>query len=307
MIYIYGNDKEYHKINTNIIFIPILLFIILISITIIEKQYTKKYYETYNQVIDCVTNKIENLTTKNKKIYNNAVIYACFGTSEIFCINKVYYYETDDEIYWTFEYNDSIEDYQNKLNEYNQIIDDIVKQIPNNLKDKEIIKWVHDYLCDNYSYGNDASAYNMLKTGKGVCEAYTKLFSSILEKKNIEVHHIRSNKMNHAWNLVKLNNKWLHIDVTWDDTTSSNKYYLLTDHEMNNSDHYGWVDVSSTTLKLDQFKVLIFYIFLPIWIIIVLSIIIYLIYLKYFIKEKTPIENTTNQQDIEKENSSGLN
>ena len=35
----------------------------------------------------------------------------------------------------------------------------------------------------------------------------------------------------HMWNMVKLNNKWYHVDITWDDTNDkkSYKYSLKSD------------------------------------------------------------------------------
>lgn len=46
----------------------------------------------------------------------------------------------------------------------------------------------------------------------------------------------------HAWNLVYINNKWRHVDCTWDDPVSNYgdviqyDYYNLTDQEIS-ADH----------------------------------------------------------------------
>lgn len=67
-----------------------------------------------------------------------------------------------------------------------------------------------------------------LTTRKGVCAGYAHTFSKICSLLNIENEVIRgyvrtnSNTINkpilqpnHAWNAVKLNNKWVYIDPTW--------------------------------------------------------------------------------------------
>ena len=63
---------------------------------------------------------------------------------------------------------------------------------------------------------------------KGVCEGYAQTFSKICSLLNIENEVIKGyvrnsyndigkikNRTNHAWNAVKINNKWLYIDATW--------------------------------------------------------------------------------------------
>lgn len=62
----------------------------------------------------------------------------------------------------------------------------------------------------------------------GVCEGYAQTFSKICTLLNIENEIIKgyvrnsssdigkiNNRTNHAWNAVKINNKWFYIDATW--------------------------------------------------------------------------------------------
>ena len=66
------------------------------------------------------------------------------------------------------------------------------------------------------------------KTKKGVCEEYAQSFKKICDLLDIKAAvikgYVRSNSneigkpernSNHAWNAVKLNNKWLILDATW--------------------------------------------------------------------------------------------
>ena len=56
-----------------------------------------------------------------------------------------------------------------------------------------------------------------------------------LHKFNIDNYKIASNS--HIWNLVNIDKKWLHVDLTWDDPITSNgkdkleKLFLLIDNK----------------------------------------------------------------------------
>jgi transglutaminase/protease-like cytokinesis protein 3 len=67
-----------------------------------------------------------------------------------------------------------------------------------------------------------------LSTRGAVCEGYAQTFSKVCTLLNIENEVIKGyvrnssndigkikDRANHAWNAVKLNNKWFYIDVTW--------------------------------------------------------------------------------------------
>ena len=49
-----------------------------------------------------------------------------------------------------------------------------------------------------------------------VCEGYAECFTGLLKKAGIDAKTAEVPGV-HAWNLVKLNGKWYHMDLTWDD------------------------------------------------------------------------------------------
>jgi len=58
-----------------------------------------------------------------------------------------------------------------------------------------------------------------------------------LEKMGIK--SIKISTENHVWNYVNLDNKWLHLDLTWDDPISTDgkdvlddTYFLIKDNEL---------------------------------------------------------------------------
>ena len=69
---------------------------------------------------------------------------------------------------------------------------------------------------------------NVFRSGKGVCEDYAMLFKAMCDeiglesiivngkiKVNPEKIGIFPNRSSHAWNTVKINNKWYLVDATW--------------------------------------------------------------------------------------------
>ena len=95
---------------------------------------------------------------------------------------------------------------------------------------KEQIRIVHDYLIDNVAYDrsfnkdNIYNAYGALGNKFAVCEGYARAFKYIMDEMNIPCIIVcgtainsRGEKENHAWNYVKVENRWYAVDVTWDD------------------------------------------------------------------------------------------
>ena len=138
--------------------------------------------------------------------------------------------------------NDEISIIEEKMNEFiSQNINDDM-----NIVDK--IKSFHDYLINNSVYdkesadliesGGDTSftsshkATGPLIYGKSLCSGYSDAMKIYLDK--IGVTNYKISNTRHIWNLVYVNDAWLHLDLTWDDpitTTGDNvllhKFFLI--------------------------------------------------------------------------------
>ena len=108
----------------------------------------------------------------------------------------------------------------------NQKVDDIMsKNIKNNMTPKQKIEAIHDYIINHGKYATDtfrkeknnnySKANNILFDGYGICSAYADAMAIFLYKMGIDNYRIASDS--HIWNLVYLNKKWYHLDLTWDD------------------------------------------------------------------------------------------
>ncbi len=128
-------------------------------------------------------------------------------------------------------------------NETRKLIDDkvnaIMKEIlKDNMTIEQKIRTIHDYIVNHTKYDSDRlnsgiikyksdTSYGVLFEGYGFCSGYADTMAIFLNKLNLNNYKIANEK--HVWNLVYLNNKWYHIDVSWDDPVSSSGKDIL-DH-----------------------------------------------------------------------------
>ena len=82
------------------------------------------------------------------------------------------------------------------------------------------------------SGANKQNAYGALVQRKGVCQAYTMAYEYIMRDLKIPTSYQLNRSGSHIWNRVKYRGRWYTVDVTWNDTTKSNKYFWKTRHAM---------------------------------------------------------------------------
>lgn len=125
---------------------------------------------------------------------------------------------------------------KNKIKEINTKIEQIMNTITFTSDQQENIKLIHDYIINHSKYDTDRSdnnianydsdtAYGNLIQGYGLCGGYADSMELFLEQLHIKSFKVSSD--NHIWNAVNLDNKWYHLDLTWDDPVSSNKQDIL--------------------------------------------------------------------------------
>ena len=103
--------------------------------------------------------------------------------------------------------------------------------------------WLHDWLTHNANYDYTFTHYEasgVLLEGTGVCESYMRAYKLLLNRVGIQNNIVRSEEMDHTWNLVCLDGVWCHVDVTWDDPNEggfeNHDYFGMSD-DMIRRDH----------------------------------------------------------------------
>lgn len=148
--------------------------------------------------------------------------------------------------------------------------------------DFEKVKAAHDYIVKNCTYNkvaiendtltdDDFTVYGTLVKGIAVCEGYARSFQMLMDIAGIDcimvTGTVGEEQIAHAWNMVKLDNDWYHVDVTFDDPYPETNeivylYFNVTD-EIIEKDHswnknvtpqaeaedYDYIKMSGTIIK----------------------------------------------------------
>lgn len=135
------------------------------------------------------------------------------------------------------------EDCAQVLNVVYKILDEIITP---DMTDEQKVKAIHDYLIYNANYyhgklsdrqGWSSAVKGVLMEHEGVCNSYALAFYTMITAEGIPCRYISGISTNsvgktggHAWNQVKVGDKWYYIDCTWDDPTGGGfertTYYL---------------------------------------------------------------------------------
>ena len=121
-------------------------------------------------------------------------------------------------------------EYDAMMAKCNAKADEILADIKDNpnLGDVEKALLIHDriaLLCqyDYENYSNNSvpaishKMYGVLGNGVAVCQGYAMTYGWLLDKVGIKNEYVSSDTLNHAWNIVYINNIPYHVDVTYDD------------------------------------------------------------------------------------------
>ena len=148
------------------------------------------------------------------------------------------------------------------------------KHIKDSMSDEEKVRAINDYIVSQYRYtfGDNTnyltrgksvkeeklgkysvySSFALLYKKGGVCDAKAKLFYRLATEAGLDTIYITGyvNKTTlHAWNMVRVDGKWYHVDATWNRGQKSwmneyqyyntRDYYLKGDLSMKKG-HHEW-------------------------------------------------------------------
>lgn len=111
--------------------------------------------------------------------------------------------------------------------------------------DYEKVKAIHDYIIKRTSYDltlKKHTAYNALINKSTVCEGYALAAYRMFTDAGIETRIITgtADGGSHAWNIVKVEDKWYNIDLTWDDPiTNTGEQVLRYDYFLKNTKEFS--------------------------------------------------------------------
>ncbi|MBQ9802024.1 MAG: hypothetical protein IJW51_03010 [Clostridia bacterium] len=169
----------------------------------------------------------------------NAMASLIYSEPELFYLQSQYEmtFVGDRVTALTPKYTCTPSELETKRAEYRAALDAIVAGAPIDGSEFDKILYLHDYFVANYTYDTELSirdAHTLFTQGKGVCQAYMLGLIAAARELGLECTPVTSDTMMHAWNLVKIDGAWYHVDVTWDDvatlpTQACYTYFLQSD------------------------------------------------------------------------------
>ncbi len=172
-------------------------------------------------------------------------------------INIGYERESSNGIHFVyFMLTEPYTKFEEEMKRFNDAAADFLKDIDTSISDYDTIRQIHDKLMKIASYNHPVcdenrnsdlahTAYGALVEDSNgtanapVCDGYSLAMEYLLQQCGLEVMVVSGDAGSdalsaggHAWNLVKLDNKWYEMDSTWDDNMQEQEQYLDPNMDM---------------------------------------------------------------------------
>lgn len=206
--------------------------------------YCDDKYITCQKDIQSISNETNYLTTLNNFVHP----YNSYNKLYISTNNLGKITITIDKLY----NNEQI----NYVNENLKIIEE--KIITSDMTTIDKIKAFHDYIINTTVYDEERAdkiknniysnneyqshkANGVLLNHIALCSGYTDIMAIFLNRLGIKNYKIANN--DHIWNALYINDKWYHLDLTWDDPVIStgenimiDDFFIIDDATLKNKD-----------------------------------------------------------------------
>lgn len=138
--------------------------------------------------------------------------------------------------------------------ELNEALSELTAEVDRIEEPYEKIKFLNTWLAENVEYDRESfifpskmdeaeqafanTMYGALVAGKTLCGGYACTVSYILNRSGIDTLYITGETIDglHAWNLIKLDGEYYHLDTTWADDDENGRviysYFCLDDEEI---------------------------------------------------------------------------
>lgn len=204
-------------------------------------------FKNYESSVD-----VSDIGITRDEAYNGGINTVINSHPEIIGIaGTSYYYSSSTNLVTeiVITYTSNAREEQQKLdaaiNELNSRVD------ISGMTDEEIVLAYHEYLTSTVAYAyaaylqgslggaHEYDMYGALVNHSSVCQGYAETMFYLLKKAGLSCAIASSQNINHAWNIVKVNGKWYHVDATWDDPVwdmpgrSNHDYFLVSFDTMN--------------------------------------------------------------------------
>lgn len=247
-------ESSFEKKVTNVVYNSANVSAAQNHVSIMEDILGDSLDEFKNYITDAIYDQPEKIKVSQFNIPSDAESidalkdYVYFEIPEAFNFLNFSYAKNSSYLLYLYpKYTMTVEEYQTKLKNCNDIADKMLKGIVNNssLEEYEKALLLHDRLALNCEFNyeiaestelnNENFVYTMygaIAEGDAVCLGYAEAYNFLLTKAGIKSKTCVSWQMNHAWNIVYIDGEAYHVDVSWDDGYVNggveHNYFLLS-------------------------------------------------------------------------------
>ena len=172
----------------------------------------------------------QKVSVEQAKKYIHLLLYSCPELIQLSEFQK-YFHEGDSVENITFDYILSKDEYHAVSDTIARNVLSIVSQTEG-MSEFETERFLHDYMIEWCTYNKTTtehahSPYGFFVEKKAKCGGYARTFMLLLSAAGIECHCIlgTGENENHVWNIVKIEDVYYYVDVTWDDSGNPQSNY----------------------------------------------------------------------------------
>lgn len=183
-----------------------------------------------NVYVDQVSDAFEAVYNDHPELFWLDSTYTCKYMSDELCVGI------------DLSFNRTINDLESAKAEFEESVNGILSEVSQEWDSYEKERYIHDLLISRIDYNLNSdmnqSAYSALVNGSTVCAGYAKSFQYLMQRLGIPCYYSTgiSEGESHAWNIVKLEERFYNIDLTWADTEPvTYDYFNKTDIEFSQS------------------------------------------------------------------------
>lgn len=185
----------------------------------------KSLYKQIYANMDAVETTFIPVVDINKDDVSVVVEAVFFDHPEFFWANYGYsyrYLEDGQCVQIILSYNELADNLDYYKSEFKSAADKIVSVANIYTSNYQKEKYVHDTIIEMVEYDTVSEmnqfAYSALVIKKSVCAGYVRAFQYIMIELGIPTYFVSGvAEENHAWNIVKLDDGYYNVDITWDD------------------------------------------------------------------------------------------
>ena len=204
--------------------------------------------EIYKKIYFSLQNFEEKIAVKGKMEFARDIYYMVINDNPMmFYVNpyQIAYYNIDKYVWIEPIYvydKEKTEDIKAKINSILKPFEEKIKTMPSKLERE---RYIHRCLTSSIKYKydhtpDDVECHTIVGSfinKEAVCDGISKAFKHLCNLAKINSNVILGDswneyepKQSHAWNMVKIDNKWYYIDVTWNINLSERFKYIRYDY-----------------------------------------------------------------------------